>query len=166
MAGTVLVRNITYQKSVAIRFTLDDWQTTHEVQAKHVKSLVKVPERFALFASGAGGSSVCPLLTGGDVDGKATFMASAPAWDRFRFDIDLEDYRENIEKRTMWMVARYTMGVVQPSGVPSTETQEWWDNNGGMNYRFAFKRTPVPLPAVNAANPKFKRNVVVSAPRT
>ena len=44
--GSVLVRNVAYNKTVAIRFTLDDWQTTSEVTAHYVSSLPSLPPPF------------------------------------------------------------------------------------------------------------------------
>jgi len=39
MCGHVKVKNLAFQKSVAVRFTLDRWQTTSEVSAKYEQSL-------------------------------------------------------------------------------------------------------------------------------
>ncbi|KAJ7651874.1 putative phosphatase regulatory subunit-domain-containing protein [Mycena rosella] len=39
VAGQVAVRNIAFDKWVAVRFTFDDWQTTSEVTARHAHSL-------------------------------------------------------------------------------------------------------------------------------
>jgi Carbohydrate/starch-binding module (family 21) len=39
LVGQVLVRNISFAKWVAVRFTLDAWQTTSEVAARHLASL-------------------------------------------------------------------------------------------------------------------------------
>ncbi|KAF8481415.1 putative phosphatase regulatory subunit-domain-containing protein [Gautieria morchelliformis] len=39
LVGQVLVRNVAFAKWVAVRFTLDAWQTTSEVAARHLASL-------------------------------------------------------------------------------------------------------------------------------
>ncbi|KAF8420157.1 putative phosphatase regulatory subunit, partial [Boletus edulis BED1] len=39
ITGNVRVRNIAYEKWLAIRFTLDCWQTTSEVTARYDKSI-------------------------------------------------------------------------------------------------------------------------------
>ena len=39
LVGRVLVRNVAFAKWVAVRFTLDSWQTTSEVAARHIASL-------------------------------------------------------------------------------------------------------------------------------
>lgn len=38
IVGRIRVRNLSFQKWVAVRFTFDDWQTTSEVTAKHIES--------------------------------------------------------------------------------------------------------------------------------
>ncbi|KAF7323443.1 CBM21 domain-containing protein [Mycena chlorophos] len=39
VAGTIAVRNLAFDKRVAVRFTLDDWQTTSEVIARYQESM-------------------------------------------------------------------------------------------------------------------------------
>jgi len=45
--GNVRVRNIDFQKWLAVRFTFDSWQTTSEVVARYIKSLDSDFDRFA-----------------------------------------------------------------------------------------------------------------------
>ena len=71
LRGTVLVRNIHFEKSVVVRFTLDDWQTTSEVGCRHVVSLPGLPPPFPR-----------PRATLGDVAG-AIAEAEEMTWDRF-----------------------------------------------------------------------------------
>ncbi|EJU02906.1 hypothetical protein DACRYDRAFT_106989 [Dacryopinax primogenitus] len=52
-------------------------------------------------------------------------------WDRFRFKIRIEDVKWSFEEVTMYLAVRFAC-----SG------QEWWDNNGGSNYRVAFLTAP------------------------
>ena len=82
LRGTVLVRNVSFEKTVAVRFTMDDWQTTSEVMCKHVVSLPGLPPPFPR------------ARTMGDVAGKiaagqpAQDDETGPAWDRFRYVAD------------------------------------------------------------------------------
>ncbi|KAK0209182.1 putative phosphatase regulatory subunit-domain-containing protein [Desarmillaria ectypa] len=123
LKGTLLVRNISYEKQVYVRFTLDNWQTTSEVAAQYQTSLPSLPNLFK------------KSLTVGDVAaGVATGGASA--WDRFEYTIKLGDYASTLIDRTIYLVVRYTTGG-----------GEWWDNNAGKNYRVAFIRSPNPSPA-------------------
>ncbi|KAK0463634.1 putative phosphatase regulatory subunit-domain-containing protein, partial [Desarmillaria tabescens] len=116
LKGTLLVRNISYEKLVYVRFTLDEWQTTSEVAARYQTSLPSLPQ------------AVLPErnLTVGDVAaGVAT--GGSDTWDRFEYTIKLGDYTSNLINRTIFLVARY-----------SACGGEWWDNNAGKNYRVAF----------------------------
>ncbi|KAI8981346.1 hypothetical protein BD414DRAFT_387468, partial [Trametes punicea] len=134
LRGTVLVRNLAFEKTVAVRFTLDDWQTTSEVLCKHVVSLPGLPPPFPR------------ARTMGDVAGTIASGQTAeeekepsgPAWDRFSFTIRLEDYEAKLAERTLYLVVRYNPGC----------GGEWWDNNDGKNYRVGFRRAPSsPLPS-------------------
>ncbi|KAL1749255.1 putative phosphatase regulatory subunit-domain-containing protein [Schizophyllum fasciatum] len=117
--GTVVVRNLSFEKIVAVRFTLDDWNTTSEVLSRHVESLTEMP--FALQARhwGAQAHSMKPK------------EPAAPSWDRFSFSVRLSDYAHNLDTRVLWLVVRYSV----PGG-----GGEWWDNNGGRDFRVAFRR--------------------------
>lgn len=138
VTGTVLVRNIAYEKQVAVRFTLDDWQTTSEVSGHHHVSLPRLPDDFL--------RSVSAAWTIGDL------AASTSSWDRFTFTINLEDYALNLDQKTMWLVVRYS--------VPPDDggCGEWWDNCSGGNYRIGFKaasgqipKLPIPSPSLPIA---------------
>ncbi|PCH34353.1 hypothetical protein WOLCODRAFT_87441 [Wolfiporia cocos MD-104 SS10] len=117
LRGTVLARNVAFEKHVAVRFTLDDWQTTSEVTARYVVSLPSLPPPFPQ-----------PTRTLGDVVAFAEEGKSG--WDRFSFTIRLEDYEYKLVERTLFLAVRYT-----PVGVG-----EFWDNNSSQNYRVGFRR--------------------------
>ncbi|EJD03811.1 uncharacterized protein FOMMEDRAFT_27679 [Fomitiporia mediterranea MF3/22] len=114
LRGSVVVRNIAFAKEVAVRFTLDDWQTTSEVLCKHVISLPSLPPPFP--HPHTEGDRAVPVTP----------------WDRFSFIINLEDFERKLHEKTMWFVVRYTCPGVG----------EWWDNNNGKNYRVGF-RNPI-----------------------
>jgi Carbohydrate/starch-binding module (family 21) len=46
--GTVIVENLAYEKHVGIRYTLDEWQTTNDIQAKYSNSLGQDGRKFNL----------------------------------------------------------------------------------------------------------------------
>ncbi|VDB85354.1 unnamed protein product [Peniophora sp. CBMAI 1063] len=64
LRGMVLVRNVSFEKEVSVRFTLDGWETISEVRGTYAGHAA--PEEFHL-----------------DVGGES--------WDRFRFSISLPD---------------------------------------------------------------------------
>ncbi|EKM61810.1 carbohydrate-binding module family 21 protein [Phanerochaete carnosa HHB-10118-sp] len=147
LRGTVLVRNIHFEKNVVVRFTLDDWQTTSEVVCKHVVSLPGLPPPFPR-------PHTIGDYAGQIAEGRAEESASCQ-WDRFscvllschlpnavlmvtrfRFTIRLEDYEPKLSERTLFLVARF----VACSG----HMGEFWDNNDGQNYRIGFKKASAP----------------------
>jgi hypothetical protein len=113
LRGTVRVRNIAYEKRVAARFTIDDWTTVSEVLALH------------------SGPAISHHGDGDGEDGK---------WDRFAFSISLEFYaprRAGASSRshafTLLLAVRFTAPGVG----------EWWDNNGGDNFRIVLAQASV-----------------------
>lgn len=97
---------------MAVRFTLDNWQTTSEVICKHVVSLPSLPRPFP--SPNTFGDHVANVLSN--------------TWDRFSFVIRLEDFERKLHEKTMWFVVRYTAPGIG----------EWWDNNLGKNYCVKF----------------------------
>lgn len=142
LSGSVLVRNLAYEKYVAVRFTLDEWQTVSEVRARHVVSLPSLPSVFA--------SPLSYKTTLGDLAARST---NHHGWDRFSFMIRLEDYGHNLGSRVLWLAARYSVDAIHPASpieVPALGG-EWWDNNDGGNYRVAFRAAPS-LPSPSSSN--------------
>ena len=131
LRGTVRVRNIAYEKRVAARFTIDDWTTVSEVLALH------------------SGPAVSHHDNGDGEDGK---------WDRFAFSISLEFYAPRLAGAssrshafTLLLAVRFTAPGVG----------EWWDNNGGDNFRIvlapAFAGSGVPGVSDPISTPEFPR---------
>ncbi|KAF7292173.1 CBM21 domain-containing protein [Mycena indigotica] len=143
LRGTLLVRNAAFEKHVFVRFTLDGWLTTSEVGARYLES--------------------------------TTASDPGPGWDRFGFSIRLTDYA-HVQKgrglvgRELEMVARFCVPWVAEGGAapyvwcdPEEPTEkggerrwlgtgapgpgEWWDNNGGKNYRVGFRAETATAPA-------------------
>ncbi|TDL28106.1 hypothetical protein BD410DRAFT_344783 [Rickenella mellea] len=116
LRGSVVVRNIAFAKEVAVRFTLDDWQTTSEVTCKHVASLPSLPPPFR------------EPSTPGDLAAVGS-LKKPDAWDRFSFLVKLEDFGRKLTERTLYLVVRYTVPGVG----------DWWDNNSLNNYKVSFQ---------------------------
>ncbi|KAG8765153.1 hypothetical protein FRC15_007180 [Serendipita sp. 397] len=128
LRGSILVKNVAFEKGVAIRFTLDNWQTTSEVVCQYVCSLPGLPSPFPPERIAPGTQ---PL-----------------SWDRFSFVIRLEDVERKLAERTIYLVARYSaVGV-----------GEWWDNNNGANYKLAFKKVAGNSPSAPKKGPSPLRN--------
>jgi hypothetical protein len=124
LTGTILVRNVAYEKHVAVRFTLDEWQTTSEVAARYVVSVPVLP--WEKTRSRTPGNAV-----------RMTENARNPSptpltWDRFSFDVRLDC---KLQECVLWFVGRYT-ATGEGGG-------EWWDNNSGLNFRIGFKAAAV-----------------------
>ncbi|KAI0673882.1 hypothetical protein C8Q78DRAFT_1068106 [Trametes maxima] len=152
LRGTVLVRNLSFEKTVAVRFTLDDWQTTSEVLCKHVVSLPGLPPPFP--RARTMGDVAGHIATSQTEDEKDA--AFGPTWDRFSFTIRLEDYEAKLSDRTLFVVVRYNPG----SG------GEFWDNNDNKNYRVGFRRaaaSPLPSPSLGIVHSQQR---TFSAPST
>ncbi|KAG1748803.1 carbohydrate-binding module family 21 protein [Suillus occidentalis] len=126
LSGTLLVRNLAYEKHVAVRFTLDEWQTVSEVRAQYVTSVPSLPLAFTRSKP-----------TVGDLVALGTDKCG---WDRFSFLIRLEDYAHSLGSRVLWLAARYRVHSTYPTPADvSGGGGEWWDNNNGGNYRVAFR---------------------------
>ena len=96
--GTILVWNVAYKKHVAVRFTLDDWQTTSKVRAEHVVSMLSLP--WELSKTKTLGDAV------GLIVNSSSGAAALPTWDRFSFTIRLEDHTYKLQDRTLHLVSQ------------------------------------------------------------
>ncbi|KAG8933543.1 hypothetical protein FRC02_011654 [Tulasnella sp. 418] len=82
LKGSVVVKNLAFDKWVAARFTLDWWQTTSEVTGRYVESVSRTPSPHSA------------------LDAPTTH-------DRFTFMIKLDDVLAKIEEKTMFIAIRY-----------------------------------------------------------
>ena len=94
LIGRVAVRNLSFEKSVRVRYTMDSWRTTSESAAEHTNDVRKKHRD----------------------DG----------FDRFLFDIKIDDF-SGVTDKTMFFCVRYNVAG-----------QEYWDSNGGQNFRVEF----------------------------
>ena len=115
LRGTILVRNITFEKHVGVRFTLDDWTTVSEVLAAYTGPVAAMETLVGTHQ----GKTVGDLID----------SSVASGWDRFNFAIKLEDYEAYLWQRTLFLVIRYS----------ATSVGEFWDNNSDQNYRITFR---------------------------
>jgi hypothetical protein len=74
---------------------------------------------------------------------------AADGFDRFSFDLKLND-QANLETKTLFMCIRYNV-----------DGQEYWDNNGSVNYQVDFHKvpkTPAKKPASGGSRPALPRS--------
>jgi hypothetical protein len=121
LRGTILVRNIAFEKHVGVRFTLDDWTTVSEVLSTYTGPVAAME---TLVGTNQG-------KTVGDLIGSSV----ASGWDRFNFAVKLEDYEAYLCQRTLFLVIRYSAPGVG----------EFWDNNSDQNYRITFRSHTSPV---------------------
>ncbi|KAH8798477.1 hypothetical protein DL96DRAFT_1639508 [Flagelloscypha sp. PMI_526] len=119
LTGTVLVRNVSFEKKVDIRFTLDNWDTVSEVGALWSNHINVLPP-------GVPGSLGSLSL---DYVHQEDFDRDERGWDRFSFTISLCDYIRSLPSKTLSLAARFQ----------AENNQEWWDNNSGYNYTLRFR---------------------------
>ena len=154
------MRNIAYHKTVAVRFTLDEWHNTNDVLARHEQSLEALPEGFTRSRSGVR-KGVTDVVLGSGSGSSSPTTQITPVWDRFRFEICVSGYEEGVrgdQVRGMWIVARYS---TEGGG---DEAGEWWDNNAGGNYWIQFRRVAARA-RERGRERERRRGVLVSAPR-
>ncbi|KAF5384020.1 hypothetical protein D9757_006927 [Collybiopsis confluens] len=86
VTGSFIVRNLAFEKDVAVRFTMDEWSTVSEIKANWVTN---VPSPFV---------------------GHRSSLKSTDSWDRFSFLINLSDYTPiSLPSKTIYFVGRYTV---------------------------------------------------------
>lgn len=129
-----------FQKRVAVRFTLDDWQTVSEVICTYSGSLPNIPPPFSssnspFTPSHSRSATVSGLPSSASSGHLPISNGKSESWDRFTFTIKLEDVERTLPNKRMFLVVRYQV----PSQWGWETGSEWWDNNADKNYEFAFK---------------------------
>ncbi|EUC56723.1 phosphatase regulatory subunit domain protein, putative [Rhizoctonia solani AG-3 Rhs1AP] len=125
LSGSVLVKNISFNKRVSVRYTFDNWETTSEVAGawSSPNALADLPQG-ELKPFGEEES---------ELDVARGIMVPVPTgWDRFTFNIKLDDVAPYLSARSMLIAVKFEAASVG----------EWWDNCGGRNYRFEFDHVP------------------------
>ncbi|KAB5594534.1 Carbohydrate binding domain-containing protein [Ceratobasidium theobromae] len=125
LSGSILVKNISYNKRVVVRYTFDNWETTSEVTAtwSSPNALADLPK-------------ADPKPFGDeetDLDVARGILVAVPTgYDRFVFNVKLDDVAPYLSARPMLLAVKF-----EAAGVG-----EWWDSCGGVNYRFEFDHVP------------------------
>jgi hypothetical protein len=92
LIGTILVRNLMFDKRVAARFTFDDWQTVSEVGAKWIRSVEPSPH--------ASSSSLGPTSSVSCFVGPSS-LVKGHDFDLFEFSLKLSDHLLRIASKTL-----------------------------------------------------------------
>ncbi|KAG8733483.1 Protein phosphatase 1 regulatory subunit 3D [Ceratobasidium sp. 423] len=125
LSGSVLVKNISFNKRVSVRYTFDNWETTSEVSGawSSPNALADLPK-----------GELKPFgEEETELDIARGIMVAVPAgWDRFTFNIKLDDVAPYLSARSLLVAVKF-----EAAGLG-----EWWDNCGGRNYRFEFDHVP------------------------
>ncbi|KAJ1302707.1 hypothetical protein OPQ81_003022 [Rhizoctonia solani] len=125
MSGSVLVKNVSFNKRVSIRYTFDNWETTSEVSAawSSPNALADLPQ-----------GDLKPFgEEETELDIARGILVHVPqGWDRFTFNLKLDDVAPYLSARSLLVAVKF-----EASGVG-----EWWDSCGGRNYRFEFDHVP------------------------
>ncbi|KAI9454121.1 hypothetical protein BJY52DRAFT_1189091 [Lactarius psammicola] len=124
-AEPIIVRNIVFEKSVVVRFTLDEWTTVSEVLATYSGPVGALE---SLVGTNQG-------KTVGDLIGSLP----ESSWDRFNFAIKLEDYETYLWQRTLFLVRPPIIPRSVSSPVPVT-------SNPGLRLNLRHYAAPSPLP--------------------
>lgn len=114
MIGHVYVKNICFQKSVYIRYTLDHWKTVTEVKAEFNKDLQSPKKQFNPLGMNIGNSS----------------CSKEPGYDRFTFVVNVKDIPGHVlATNPMFFCIHYV-----------ANNQSFWDNNNSMNFEVSFSK--------------------------
>ncbi|KAG8737315.1 Protein phosphatase 1 regulatory subunit 3D [Ceratobasidium sp. 414] len=136
MSGSVLVKNVSFSKKVSLRYTFDNWETTSEVAGmwSSPSALKDLPAAEPKpFGSEETESDVA----------RGILVPVADGWDRFVFNIKLDDVAPYLSKRPMLLAVKFE----------AAGAGEWWDNCGGSNYRFEFDHVPKTEPKTESPAP-------------
>lgn len=101
LEGSILVKNIAFDKKVAIRFTLDDWQTVSEVGARWERSVDVLPMGSPLLGVGSALSGDMGAGFAQAREGRATKGSTPVSADLFSFSIKLSDHLLRIATKTL-----------------------------------------------------------------
>lgn len=115
MIGHVYVKNICFQKSVYIRYTLDHWKTVTEVKSEFNKDLQSPKQHFNPFGTWNNSNS----------------QNKEQGYDRFTFVVNVKDIPAHVlATNPMFFCIHYV-----------ANNQSFWDNNNGMNFEVSFSKS-------------------------